>query len=86
MNPYAQAFVAPYQDAVARTLREAIAAGGGARDVAEHLAFALAMEAARHLGAEDDPRALQQAADALTVAEHEIARLAAAVAAAKPAG
>lgn len=86
MNPYAQAFVAPYQDAVARVVREAVANGGGARDVAEHLAYAVAMEAARHVGAENDPTALQQAADALTVAEHEIAQLAAAVAAKQPRG
>jgi hypothetical protein len=65
-------------------VREAVANGGAARDVAEHLAYAVAAEAARHLGPEDDPEALQQAADALAVAEHEIAKLAAAVAARKP--
>lgn len=77
MNPYAAALVSPFQDAVARVVREAVEAGCPPRDLCEHLAFALAMETARHLSAESDAAGLQQAADALIVAEHEIARLAA---------
>lgn len=79
MNPYAAALVSPYQDAVARVVREAVEAGLPPRDLCEHLAFALAMETARHLSAESEAAGLQQAADALTVAEHEVVRLAAAV-------
>ena len=77
MNPYAAALVSPYQDRVARIVRDAVEAGCPPRDLCEHLAFALAMETARHLSAESDAAGLQQASDALTVAENEIARLAA---------
>lgn len=77
MNPYAAALVSPYQDRVARIVRDAVEAGCPPRDLCEHLAFALAMETARHLSSESDAAGLQQASDALTVAENEIARLAA---------
>ena len=77
MNPYAAALVAPFQEQVARTVREAVESGCAPRDLCEHLAYALAIETARHLAAESDAGGLRQAADALLVAEHEITQLAA---------
>ena len=77
MNPYAAALVAPYQEQIARTVRRAVEAGCPPRDLCEHLAYALAVEAARHITKETDATGLRQAADALLVAEHEVTRLAA---------
>ena len=77
MNPYAAALVAPYQEQVARTVRQAVEAGCAPSDLCEHLAYALAMETARHLADESDAAGLRRAADALLVAEHEVTRLAA---------
>lgn len=81
MNPYAAALVAPYQEQVARLLRSGVEAGCSPRDLCEHLAYALAVETARHLAPESEPAGLHQAADALLVAEHEVTKLAAAVSA-----
>ena len=75
MNPYAAALIAPYQEQVARIVRQAIQAGCAPRDLCEHLAYALAVETARHLAEESDITGLRHAADALLVAEHEVTRL-----------